>query len=160
MVHDVDAEGAGQLGHLDLVGQEEPPVHGQAHQRAGLRAKVFGHVGQVDFPAPGLKNPPVMLVVEIEDVAQQGVGHLRPQGQVLHRRFQAAQIAVQQERLVNAAVDGPVAVILLDRPGDRRVVELVAGRPAVGVNLRHAPCAGQRLKVRLQVGAPPYETER
>ncbi len=48
----------------------------------------------------GREDPSIVLVVEIEDVAQDRIGKFRAENQVLQCRFKPAQIAVQQERLV------------------------------------------------------------
>ena len=55
VIHHVDAERAGQLGHLDLVRQQEAAIHGQAHQRAGLRAQVLGDEVKSIRPRPAAK---------------------------------------------------------------------------------------------------------
>jgi hypothetical protein len=153
VVHHVNPVGTGQVGHLDLVGQQEPAVHRQTHQRPGLRAQVLGDPGQVDSSAAGFKTTALVFVVEIKNVAQDRLGQLGPQHQVLERTFQAAQIAVQQKRFVTARMNRPITVVGVQRSGNHGVVEIVGIGPAVGIHVGHGFGGGQRAPGRFVIGA-------
>jgi hypothetical protein len=118
-----------------------------------LSAQVFGHPSEVDSSSSRFEDSPVVFVVEIEDVTENGVGNIWVDGEVQKGLFQPSQIAVQQERFVLARVYGPVSVVMFQVARDCLVIEIVGAGPIEGVDLLDAVHMRQRMKTRFVVSA-------